>query len=153
MIMDFAYRYTSGILSDAMALTADGYGMPPSGRSTAQEGTVSYRSLNLSIGSRNNYQFQPTLPKEVLLELAQEKNRIQLPKVEREFGYRLPPERYTLTGSGWNLKEEWESEEDEELEDQPMAEIEGGTADQEEMDEDELEDVMGGGQDSAMNDA
>jgi transcription initiation factor TFIID subunit 9B len=155
MIMDFAYRYTSGILSDAMALSADGYGMPPSNRSAAQDGTISMYNLRLSIGSRQHYQFQPSLPKEVLLELAQEKNRIALPKPDREFGYRLPPERYTFTGSGWSLKEEWESEEDGEevtSEDKVMGDVEGGTADQEEIDENEFEDVMGVQQDSAMTD-
>lgn len=151
MIMDFAYRYTSGILSDAMALTADGYGMPPSGRSA--EGTVNLNSLRLSIGSRQHYQFQPTLPKEVLLEMAQEKNRVALPKPDREFGIRLPPERYTLTGTGFGLKEEWDSEEevDEGAADQVMGDVEGGTAEQEEVDQEEFEDAMGG--DSAMADA
>ncbi|KAF2435366.1 TFIID-31kDa-domain-containing protein [Tothia fuscella] len=160
MIMDFAYRYTSGILSDAMALTADGYGMPPSGRTAAQEGTVTLSNLRLSIGSRQHYQFQPSLPKEVLLELAQEKNRVTLPKPDREFGIRLPPERYTFTGSGWGLKEEWESEDDgeEAEEDMVMGDVEGGTAEQEEFNQEEFEEVMGGGGgggggDSAMADA
>jgi transcription initiation factor TFIID subunit 9B len=155
MIMDFAYRYTAGILSDAMALTADGYGMPISGRGAAAEGTVSYKNLALSIGSRQHYQFQPTLPKEVLLEIASEKNRVALPKPDREFGYRLPPERYTFTGAGFSLKDQWDSEEEGEEEavaDQPMGDIEGGTADQEDVDQDEFEEVMGGGQDSAMTD-
>ncbi|KAF2401714.1 transcription factor TAFII-31, partial [Trichodelitschia bisporula] len=105
MIMDFAYRYTSQILSDAMALTADGYGLnsTSSGRGQAQEGNVSTVALRLSMGSRQNYQFQPSLPKEVLLEMAQERNRITLPKPERDYGYRLPPERYILTGTSWGI--------------------------------------------------
>jgi transcription initiation factor TFIID subunit 9B len=158
MIMDFAYRYTAGILSDAMALTADAYGMPPSGRGAAAEGTVTSKNLALSIGSRQHYQFQPTLPKQELLDMAQEKNRIALPKPDREFGYRLPPERYTFTGAGFSLKEQWDSEEEDVKEepsavDQEMGEVEGGTADQEDVDQDEFEEVMGGGQDSAMTDA
>jgi transcription initiation factor TFIID subunit 9B len=154
MIMDFAYRYTQGILSDAMALTADAYGMPPSGRGAAAEGTVTNKNLALSIGSRQHYQFQPTLPKEVLLEMAQEKNRTALPKPDREFGYRLPPERYTFTGAGFSLKDQWDSEEEDEdiTADQTMGDVEGGTADQEDVDQDEFEEVMGGGQDSAMTD-
>lgn len=42
--------------------------------------------------------------------------------MEREWGLRLPPEQYCLTGEGWNLKDEWDAE-DEEMN-------EGGSADQ-----------------------
>ena len=131
-LLDFAYRYTAGVLGDALHLSAEGYGSTGSGgggggggggaaggggdksgsaRSEAG-GTVTLAALRLAIASRLNYQFQAALPKEFMLELAQERNRIALPKVEREFGLRLPPERYCLTGTGWGLKEGWESEGD-----------------------------------------
>jgi transcription initiation factor TFIID subunit 9B len=159
MIMDFAYRYTSSILSDAFQLTQDGYGLPSSERGRGadkNEGMISMQHLRLAMAARQHYQFQPSLPKEVLLEMAQERNRVALPKADREFGYRLPPEKYTFTGAGWGLKEEWDSEvEDSEAPDEVMGDVEGGTAEQEDVDQDEFEEVMGTGtgQDSTMMDA
>lgn len=164
MIMDFAYRYTSGILSDAFQLTQDGYGLPSTERARDKDqATVSLKHLQLSMAARAHYQFQPNLPKEVLLEMAQERNKVALPKAEREFGVRLPPEKYTFTGTGWGLKEEWDSETDGEeevvapVQDEQMKDLESGMAEDEDTDNDEFEAVMGsgadGGGDSAMADA
>ncbi|KAI9761328.1 MAG: hypothetical protein M4579_001118 [Chaenotheca gracillima] len=120
-LLDFAYRYTSSTLQDALHLTAESYGQPSGsagskGGAAADAGTVSLAALRLSIASRLNYQFTSQLPKEFLLEQAQERNRVALPVVGKEWGLRLPPERYCLTGVGWGLKDEWESEADEEME-------------------------------------
>lgn len=113
-LMDFAYRYTSSTLQDALHLTAEGHG------NSAQPGrepkthndmsSVSLHALRLSIASRTHYQFSPTLPKEFYHEIAQERNRVPLPPVGKDWGLRLPPEQYCLTGVGWGLKEEWDSE-------------------------------------------
>ncbi|KAI9682272.1 MAG: Transcription initiation factor TFIID subunit 9 [Caeruleum heppii] len=124
-LLDFAYRYTSSTLQDAVHLTAEGYGQSgaPTGNafkgSAGTDGTtthVTLPALRLSISSRLNYQFQNDLGKEFLLDLAQERNRVGLPGVPRQWGLRLPPERYCLTGVGWGLKEEWESEGEDEVE-------------------------------------
>lgn len=69
------------------------------------------------------------------MDMASERNRIALPGATRGFdvtgnraqqqqqaanqsvllgGMRLPPERFCLTGSGWTMREEWESEGEEE---------------------------------------
>ena len=50
------------------------------------------------------------MPKEYYHEQAQERNRVALPAVERDWGVRMPPEQYCLTGTGWGLKEEWDEE-------------------------------------------
>lgn len=86
-------------------------------------------------------------------ELAAEKNRIALPRVEREFGVRLPPERYCFTGVGWGIKESWEEEvEEEEIVGDASGVGAGGPVggdtimggmEEEEQDEDEFEEVMG----------
>lgn len=69
------------------------------------------------------------------MDVAAERNRIALPGATRGFdsgaanaaaaaranqsvvmaGMRLPPERFCLTGLAWNLKDEWESEGEEEV--------------------------------------
>lgn len=118
-IMDFAYRYTSSVLSDALHLTTEGYGSSGPGQASGRGAnagnqsdlsSVTLSSLRLSIASRTHYQFNPTLPKEFYNEIAQERNRVALPAVGREWGLRLPPEQYCLTGVGWGLKEEWDSD-------------------------------------------
>ncbi|MCJ1486375.1 Transcription initiation factor TFIID subunit 9 [Schaereria dolodes] len=115
-LMDFAYRYTSSTLQDALHFTSEGYGtVGPggSGRSGAavnDMNSITLSSLRLSIASRTHYQFSPTLPKEFYQEIAQERNRVALPSVGKDWGLKLPPERYCLTGVGWGLKDEWDSE-------------------------------------------
>lgn len=113
-LMDFAYRYTSSTLQDSLHLTAEGYGNSAQlGREPKTHNdmsSVSLHALRLSIASRTHYQFSPTLPKEFYHEIAQERNRVALPPVGKDWGLRLPPEQYCLTGVGWGLKEEWDSE-------------------------------------------
>ena len=102
--------------------------------------TVSLPALRLSIASRLHYQFQTGLPKEFLMDIAAERNRVALPGASRGFGdtptsaaaatatsgaagrtstvmagMRLPPERFCLTGVGWNLRDGWESDGEEEV--------------------------------------
>ncbi len=121
-LMDFAYRYTSSTLQDALHLTSEGYGSSSHGQTTGRGtaaanhndmSSVSLSSLRLSIASRTHYQFNPNLPKEFYQDIAQERNRVALPAVDRDWGLRLPPEQYCLTGEGWNLKDEWDAEFDE----------------------------------------
>lgn len=164
-LLDFAYRYTSGVLQDAVHLATEGYagatGMPGEPGAAAQTGprgplevnTVTLPALRLSIASRLHYQFQPGLPKEFLMDVAAERNRIALPGSSRALdagggkgsysnvmmgGMRLPPERFCLTGIGWNLKDAWESEGEEEMEDAEQAQ-EGAAAAAAETKEEEVE--------------
>ena len=162
MVMDFAYRYTSAILSDAFQYSNDGYYKTATGRGADKEPNITLDHMRLAMTARSNYQFQPSLPKDYLLQLAAEKNKVGLPKPERRFGLRLPPEKYCFTGVNWGLKEEWDDEEmtagEEDGEDQVMGGIEGGTADQEEVDQQEFEEAMGvgsggGGDDTEMGNA
>ncbi|KAI4282358.1 MAG: hypothetical protein L6R38_002984 [Xanthoria sp. 2 TBL-2021] len=116
-LMDFAYRFTSSTLQDALHLTSEGYGAQTSGTGKVANNdmsAVSLSSLRLSIESRTHYQFDPTLSKEFYHEIAQERNQVQLPSVGKDLGLRLPPEQYCLTGVGWKLKDEWNVEDQEE---------------------------------------
>ncbi|KAK0267696.1 Transcription initiation factor TFIID subunit 9 [Friedmanniomyces endolithicus] len=135
-LLDFAYRYTSGVLSDSLRLSAEGYAGQPErgagrGRGAGAAGAgdvgagegITVTSLRQAIASRQGYTFQGHLPKEFMLEQAAERNRVALPKVERSYGVQLPPEKYCLTGVGWNLKDEWDSDED--LEDDEDEGMEG----------------------------
>ncbi|MCJ1311034.1 Transcription initiation factor TFIID subunit 9 [Agyrium rufum] len=160
-LLDFAYRYTSSTLQDALHLTAENYGMSSIGTGTGKSGAgpnaahieaggISINALRLSIASRTHYQYNPTLPKDFYQELAQERNRIVLPSIQRSRDMELPDERYCLTGTGWTLKDEWEN--DYEVDDsgkegdQPRIEemLEAGLeADEEGEDGGSMEDVFG----------
>lgn len=123
MLCDYAYRYTRSILSDAANLAAEGYGTiasattGPGGRASkaAQQNQdkdedISITSLRLAVACRQITQFQPVVSKHDLLEMAAEVNKVGLPRVEREFGVRVPAERHLFTGGAWRLMEEWEDE-------------------------------------------
>lgn len=162
-LMDFAYRYTSSVLSDALHIQNEGYdqadntthsrgGRGAAARSAAQraeEGDVSLAALRMSIQSRMSHQFQGqgAVPKEFLKQLADERNRISLNAQARDEkgagmtvgGVKLPHERYCLTGVGWGLKTEWESEGEESMEDDEG--VNGPTAaDGDDVQMDEMED-------------
>lgn len=117
-LLDFAYRYTSGVLSDSLRLSAEGYAAQTDGRRRGggggdEGGNITVTALRQAIASRQGYAFESALPKEFMQEQAAERNRVALPKVERGYGVQLPEEKYCLTGVGWGLKEEWDSEEEE----------------------------------------
>ncbi|KAF3032064.1 Transcription initiation factor TFIID subunit 9 [Didymella heteroderae] len=174
-LLDFAYRYTSGVLSDALAYEPPvPSSLAPSEKKkrdpTAEEG-ISLNALRTSVAGRAAMMTGAGgLGKEFLAEMASERNRVALPRVEREFGVRLPPERYCFTGVGWGVKEAWEGEEDDEDDesggdgegDEKMGDggpvgaqtdafggptaagdTEMGGMDEEEVDEDEFREVMG----------
>ena len=202
-LLDFAYRYTSNVLQDAVHLATEGYAGAVGdsagagsgkGSSSTEVNSVSLPALRLSIASRLHYQFQSGLPKEFLMDVASERNRVALPGVSRGFdaaagaatgagagaanqsvmmaGLRLPPERFCLTGTGWNMKDEWDSEGEEEMPDasQPKptgtdkSTAEDGEEEGDDDDEDgKMEDIFGedttmgeageGDDDQKMNDA
>ncbi|KAF8534814.1 transcription initiation factor IID, 31kD subunit-domain-containing protein [Trichophaea hybrida] len=163
MLMDFAYRYTSGVLQDAL-LFSDAINGTPNTGSQNPPASISIDDLRMSIASRINHQFNTSLPLEFLLEIAQERNRVALPTVGPEYGVRLPPEKYCLTGVNWDLKESGDDfmDEDEEEEDDvvgmgigPITGMGGGNIDtriEEGDDKMEVEDLFGD-TDSNMVDA
>lgn len=116
-ILDFAYRHTSSILSDALHLSSDAYvsqqtrarDAPPGGGFKDADGQVTMNAIQLAISSRLQYQFNGGngggSSKEVLLEQAEQRNKIALPRMaQSEWGNRLPSEKFVLTGVPWGLK-------------------------------------------------
>lgn len=157
-LMDFAYRYTSSILSDATSYgeAQQNQGSGSKKASKNDEGDISLNALRTAVAARAAYQFSAALPKEFMTEIANERNRVALPKVDREFGVRLPPERYCFTGVGWGVKETWESEAEEESDQMEMGggpvgavagadTVMGEAGQEEDENEDEFEEVMGVG--------
>lgn len=118
LLLDFAYRHTSSVLSDALHLSADPYTSHAGARPSASSGaapvnvgdaTITSNAVQLAIASRLNFQFRGGsgggTSKEWMMEMAREKNKVALPKVSvNEWGVRLPSERFVLNGVSWGLK-------------------------------------------------
>ncbi|KAK9320716.1 TFIID-31kDa-domain-containing protein [Lipomyces orientalis] len=104
-IMDFAYRYTNAILEDSLLYADHSRSTNPS-TGTAANTQITVDDIRLSVGARVNYQFKPVPPKELMLQLAQERNRRPLPPIAQTAGVRLPPEKYCLTAKDWDIDEE-----------------------------------------------
>ncbi|RCK63680.1 Transcription initiation factor TFIID subunit 9 [Candida viswanathii] len=102
-LMDFAHRYTKSVLKDA--LVYNDHSKPVNTNTnlnTNSNTTVNTDDIRLAIAARSNYQFKPVPPKELLLELAQERNSKSLPPVIPRWGLNLPPEKYCLTAKDWD---------------------------------------------------
>ncbi|KAI1413176.1 TFIID-31kDa-domain-containing protein [Hypoxylon sp. FL1857] len=154
LLLDFAYRHTSAVLSDAIHLSTDPYttqaGTKPSASSGAaptapshNEAVVTTNAINLAIASRQSFQFRGgaggagggAASKEFMQDLARERNKVALPRVlAHEWGVRLPNERFVLSGVGWGLRDQWGEEggdddsEDEDMEDDGTQKRDGGGA-------------------------
>ena len=141
MLMDFAYRYTSATLSDALHFSSEGYGYSgnasggrASGSNTLSD--ITLPALRLSIHSRAHYQYTPVLPAAVYTDLANERNTVALPPVKKEWGSILPPEQYCLLGNSYEMEEDQEEvgtddttmKDDNEAEDEEVEgeDVEGG---------------------------
>lgn len=106
-LMDFAHRYTTSVLKDALTYADHAKGVTGG---SGSGNTVSTDDIRLAIAARTNYQFKPTPPKELLLELAHERNSKSLPPVIPKWGLHLPPEKYCLTARDWDSFEHEEAE-------------------------------------------
>ena len=151
LLLDFAYRHTSSVLSDALHLSGDPYitqaGSKPSASAgatatAAGDAAVTANAVKLAIAARLSYQFRGGsggggIGKDYMQELARERNKVALPKiVPNEWGVRLPSERFVLSGTSWGLKDMWEEAEEEE---------EDGADAMEGIEGPDLEDVGGDG--------
>ena len=144
-MMDFAYRHTSSILQDAVHFASEAYNSSGTAANKANNDAVTVTSIRLAVGSRTHYQFSPGLPKEQLQEIAAEKNRIALPPMPPDRTLRLPPERYVLTGAGYGLKDEWDSEGEEDVVngDDQVDQIMAGDNEGGEEEDERMEDLFG----------
>ena len=145
------------VFRDALHFVSEGYGTSVPGTGSGKAAmhndlsSITLPALRLSIASRTHYQFSPTLPKEFYNEIAQDKNRVGLPSVSKDWGMRLPPEQYCLTGAGWNLREEWDEDEeiDPVLKEERMEDVDGGGANGDDDGDEEgggrMEDIFGEG--------
>jgi transcription initiation factor TFIID subunit 9B len=158
-LLDFAYRHSSSILSDALHLSSDAYvsqqtrarDAPPGGSLKDADGQVSMAAVKLAIESRLQYQFAGGstggLSKEFLLEVANDRNKVGLPRVvQNDWGVRLPSERFVMNGVSWGLKDGvWEEEGEESEEETQQTDVTMGGGDGAADEEDGIEGNEDGG--------
>ncbi|KAF4591976.1 transcription initiation factor TFIID subunit 9B [Ophiocordyceps camponoti-floridani] len=133
LLLDFAYRHASSVLSDALHLAGDPHVTQAGGKPSASAGgiltapgeaPITANAIKLAISARLSYQFRGGsagggIDKEHMQELARERNKVALPRiVPNEWGVRLPNERFVLSGTSWGLKDMWEGDEPDD--DQPI---------------------------------
>ncbi|KAH9842110.1 Transcription initiation factor TFIID subunit 9, partial [Teratosphaeria destructans] len=81
------------------------------------DGDITVQSLRQAIASRSAHGASAganggALPKAFMLEQAERRNRMALPRIREGGGLQLPEERFCLTGPAWSLREEWSSDEE-----------------------------------------
>ncbi|KAL9233473.1 hypothetical protein vseg_008470 [Gypsophila vaccaria] len=89
--LELWYRYVVDVLSDAQVYSEH-----------AGKTTIDPDDVKLAIQSKVNFSFSQPPPREVLLELARNRNKIPLPK-NAGFGIPLPPEEDTLIAPNYQL--------------------------------------------------
>ncbi|KAJ0630877.1 putative transcription factor Hap3/NF-YB family [Helianthus annuus] len=90
--LELWYRYVVEVLTDAQVYSEH-----------AGKATVDSDDVKLAIQSKVNFSFSQPPPREVLLELARERNKIPLPRSLSGPGMALPPEADTLISPNYQL--------------------------------------------------
>ncbi|XP_057976439.1 transcription initiation factor TFIID subunit 9 [Malania oleifera] len=90
--LELWYRYVVDVLTDAQVYSEH-----------AGKATIDCDDVKLAIQSKVNFSFSQPPPREVLLELARNRNKIPLPKSIAGPGIPLPPEQDTLISPNYQL--------------------------------------------------
>eukprot|EP00002_Diphylleia_rotans_P012750 TRINITY_DN2491_c0_g1_i2.p1 TRINITY_DN2491_c0_g1~~TRINITY_DN2491_c0_g1_i2.p1 ORF type:complete len:168 (+),score=41.05 TRINITY_DN2491_c0_g1_i2:51-554(+) len=91
-LIEFMYRYLSEVFQDAQVYSQH-----------ANKTALDVEDVRLAVQMRVNTSFTQPPPREVILEIAQQKNSQPLPPIPQKFGIRLPPEQHCLTQPNYQL--------------------------------------------------
>lgn len=92
-MLEFTYRYVTSILDDARLFS-----------SHAKKKLVDIDDVRLAIQLQMDKSFTSPPPRDLLIEVARQKNSIAMPLIKANVGPRLPPDRYSLTSSNYRMK-------------------------------------------------
>jgi len=92
-LMEFTNRYVTSILKEAQILST-----------YAKKDSIDIDDVQLAVNMQTDETVTSPPPKELLLEVAREKNNQPLPAIKSHNGLRIPFDRYTLIGSNYKLK-------------------------------------------------
>ncbi|KAH8553729.1 transcription initiation factor IID, 31kD subunit-domain-containing protein [Umbelopsis sp. PMI_123] len=91
-LLEFAHRYTSDVFQDALVYAEH-----------AGRQDIDLADVQLAVQGRVSHSFTAPPPREFLLELAQEKNKVPLPLIPEKYGIRLPHEKHCLTAINFQV--------------------------------------------------
>ncbi|KAJ2960869.1 hypothetical protein NQZ79_g3876 [Umbelopsis isabellina] len=91
-LLEFAHRYTSDVFQDALVYAEH-----------AGRQDIDLADVQLAVQGRVSHSFTGPPPREFLLELAQEKNKVPLPLIPEKYGIRLPHEKHCLTAINFQV--------------------------------------------------
>ncbi|KAL7291268.1 hypothetical protein TKK_0014875 [Trichogramma kaykai] len=92
-LLEFTYRYVSSILDDSKVYA-----------NHSKKKVIDVDDVKLAFKLRLDRTFTNPPSREVLIELAKEKNSINLPLIKPASGLMLPPDRFCLIGTNYRLK-------------------------------------------------
>jgi len=92
-LMEFTNRYATTILQEAQVLS-----------SYAKKDQIDLDDVQLAVNMQTDKTVTSPPPKELLLEVAREKNNQPLPPIRSHNGLRIPFDKFTLIGSNYRLK-------------------------------------------------
>uniref|UniRef100_UPI00359005C1 transcription initiation factor TFIID subunit 9-like n=1 Tax=Myxine glutinosa TaxID=7769 RepID=UPI00359005C1 len=93
LMLEFTYRYVTGILDDARVYS-----------NHAKKNNIDSDDVKLSVQCRMDHSFSSPPPRDFLLEIARQKNQLPLPLIKPYTGPRLPPDRFCLMAPNYRLK-------------------------------------------------
>uniref|UniRef100_V5IGQ4 Putative transcription initiation factor tfiid subunit 9-like isoform 2 sus scrofa n=1 Tax=Ixodes ricinus TaxID=34613 RepID=V5IGQ4_IXORI len=92
-MLEFTYRYVTNILDDARLFSTH-----------AKKRVVDVDDVRLAIQMQADKSFTSPPPRDLLMEIARQKNSTPLPLIKANAGPRLPPDRYSLTACNYRFK-------------------------------------------------
>lgn len=95
--------YTLEILQDAQAYAEHAQRPRDPSNPAASSSPLEVDDLRMAVQSKLEHSYSSPLPKEFLLPLAAQINRVPLPIIPDSYGIRLPHERDRLTAVNWDL--------------------------------------------------
>lgn len=98
-LMEFTNRYVTSILLEAQVFS-----------SYAKKDQIDLDDVQLAVNMQTDKTVTSPPPKELLLEVAREKNNQPLPPIKSHNGLRIPFDKYTLIGTNYKLKSDKEDE-------------------------------------------
>ncbi|KAK2179583.1 hypothetical protein NP493_482g02003 [Ridgeia piscesae] len=92
-MLEFSYRYITDVLDEAKVYS-----------SHANKKMIDVEDVKLAVQCLLEHSFTSPPPRDLLMDLARQKNSVPLPPIRPYTGPKLPPERYCLTAANYRLK-------------------------------------------------
>ena len=92
-LLEFAYRYVTNILEDAQVFST-----------YSKKKSIDSEDVRLAVQMQVDKMFTSPPPREVVADIARQKNSVTLPPIKSHAGPRLPPDRYSLISCNYKMK-------------------------------------------------